>query len=50
MSTPVKAITLAEVTINGAIEQAKCAYTLKNFELAVEHYASALELMYALRF
>ena len=50
MSTPAKAIALPEVTIDGAIEQAKRAYALKNFELAVEHYASALELMYASRF
>jgi HAT1-interacting factor 1 len=39
-----------EVTIDGAIEQAKRAYALKNFEQAVEYYATALELMYVSRF
>ncbi|KAF8586365.1 hypothetical protein K439DRAFT_1387288 [Ramaria rubella] len=34
-----------EVTVEGAIEQAKRAYSLQIFEQAVEHYATALELM-----
>ena len=28
------------------VEQAKRAFALKKFELAVEHYADALEIMY----
>lgn len=35
-----------EVTIEGSLELAKRAYALQNFEHAVEHYATALELMY----
>ncbi|KAF9466041.1 hypothetical protein BDZ94DRAFT_239462 [Collybia nuda] len=34
-----------EVTIESAIEHAKRAFALKKFEQAVEHYATALELM-----
>lgn len=34
-----------EITIEGAIEHAKRAFALKKFEQAVEHYATALELM-----
>jgi len=41
---------LPQVTIDRAIEQAKRAYALKNFEQAVEHYAAALELMYVSQF
>ncbi|KAF8518978.1 hypothetical protein BU17DRAFT_48239 [Hysterangium stoloniferum] len=35
----------AEVSIENSIEQAKRAYALNNYEQAVEHYATALELM-----
>ncbi|KAF8523009.1 hypothetical protein JB92DRAFT_2885752 [Gautieria morchelliformis] len=35
----------AEVTIEESLEQAKRAYAIQNFEQAVEHYATALELM-----
>ncbi|KAG6864847.1 hypothetical protein C0991_006788 [Blastosporella zonata] len=35
----------AEVTIESAIEHAKRAFALKKFEQAIEHYATALELM-----
>jgi HAT1-interacting factor 1 len=34
-----------EVTVEGAVEHAKRAFALKKFEQAVEHYATALELM-----
>lgn len=34
-----------KVTIESAVEHAKRAFALKKFEQAVEHYASALELM-----
>jgi HAT1-interacting factor 1 len=39
-----------EVTIEASLEQAKRAYALQNFEQAVEHYATALELMCVLHF
>jgi HAT1-interacting factor 1 len=34
-----------EITIEIAVEHAKRAFALKKFEQAVEHYATALELM-----
>ncbi|GJJ11114.1 hypothetical protein Clacol_005345 [Clathrus columnatus] len=34
-----------EPTLEGSLEQAKRAFALKNYELAVEHYAIALEIM-----
>lgn len=35
-----------EPTLEGSLEQAKRAFALKNYELSVEHYAAALEIMY----
>lgn len=35
-----------EVTVESAVEQAKRAFALKKYEQAVDHYATALELMY----
>lgn len=35
-----------ELTMEGALEQAKRAFALRNYELSVEHYATALELMH----
>lgn len=35
----------SELTIEGSIEHAKRAFALKKFEQAVDHYATALELM-----
>lgn len=34
-----------EPTVESAVEHAKRAFALKKFEQAVEHYATALELM-----
>jgi HAT1-interacting factor 1 len=34
-----------KVTIESAVEHAKRAFALKKYEQAVEHYATALELM-----
>lgn len=34
-----------EVSIETAVEQAKRAFALKKYEQAVDHYATALELM-----
>jgi hypothetical protein len=35
-----------EFTVDEAVEHAKRAFALKQYEKAVDHYASALELMY----
>lgn len=35
-----------DLTVEGALEQAKRAFALRNYELSVEHYATALELMH----
>ena len=50
LATAGEAVTSSEVTIEGSLEQAKRAYSLQNFEQAVEYYATALELMYVLAF
>jgi len=36
-----------QVSLESAIEHAKRAFALKKYEDAVDHYATALELMYA---
>ena len=50
LATAGETVVSSEVTIEGSLEQAKRAYSLQNFEQAVEHYATALELMYVLAF
>lgn len=35
------------MTIESALDHAKRAFALKKYEHAVDHYATALELMYA---
>ncbi|KNZ74575.1 NASP-related protein sim3 [Termitomyces sp. J132] len=44
-NVPTTDATSTEVTIETAIEHAKRAFALKKFEQAIEHYATALELM-----
>ena len=44
-NAPVTDTPNTEVTIETAIEHAKRAFALKKFEQAIEHYATALEMM-----
>jgi HAT1-interacting factor 1 len=34
-----------EVTVQSSVEQAKRAFALKKYEQAIDHYATALELV-----
>jgi len=45
-ATPAPGALAADVTVESAIDHAKRAFALKKYEQAVDHYATALELMY----